>query len=247
MSKSSSTPTLKNLDLNDDWSSHPAVEWAIINKKKILWIAAGLLLLLIICYRIIAMRTVTAENDFFQAQAAFTQFQKAGISSDGSIASKDLDQLDSIMQRHPEIKPKYEGPLAQTLLISGQIPQAQKFAEGIFKRTQPDYLQLYQDYSQTSLLIAEEQYTEALSQAIKLKASLDNLNENDNSLLYVYNLIRLALLYQQTGQFQEELKTWQELQTQTQRLEAVLAASQVLKIGQATLNQYIEERQRILN
>ena len=247
MSKPSSTPTIKNLDFTDDLSSHPAVEWLIDHKKIFFWIFLGLIVLLIGASRFAAMRTLNAENDFFQAQAAFTQFQKESIASANAAALGDLEQLDAIMKRHPEIKPKYEGPLAQTLLITGNVPQALTFAEDIFTRTQPDYLQLYQDYSRTSLLIGAGHYAEALPQSLQLKDSLDKLDANGNPILYVYNLIRLAMLYQETGQPNEELKMWEELQNQPGRLEAVLATNHVFRIGQASLNQYIEQRKKALN
>jgi hypothetical protein len=245
MSKSSVNPSLNNIDLGEDWSSHPAIEWLSANKKILLWGFLALLACLILAYRLVAMRTLNAEADFFQAQTLFTQFQQAAISSPDSVSSE-LDQLKAIMERHPELKPKYEGPLAQTLLMMGQDAQAQAFATDIFERTAPDDLSLYQDYSQVSLLISEEHYADALQQTQLLQAALDQLNEKANPILYVFNLIRLAMLYQQMGQTQEELQTWEQLQNQPQRLEAVLAANHVLKVGQASLNQYIEERKNAL-
>lgn len=240
-----SPSTLKNLDLTDeDWSSHPAIVWLTKYKKLLLWIFLGLVILLIAATRFAAMRTLDAEQDYFQAQASFTQFQKDyGNHKDLG----DLTQLNEIMNRHPEIKPKYQGPLAQTLLISGQIPQAEKFADEVFKRTQPDYLQLYRHYSQISLLIGEDKFEEALSQTKKLKETLNQLGVNETPLLYIYNLMRLALLYQQTGQTKEELAVWDELEMQPERIEAVIATNRVLKIGQASLNQYIEQRKKELN
>ena len=153
------------------------------------------------------------------------------------------------MAQHPEMKPKYQGDLAQTLLVTGHVPQAQQFTEDIFKRTQPDTLQLYQDYSRTSLLIGEGHYEVALTQAQQLRTTLDRLDKqkNENPLLYVYNLIRIAMLYQQTGQPKEELDAWDDLQGQILRLDAMLAANRVFKIGESSLNQYIEERKKALN
>lgn len=247
MTKSSSPSPVKNLDLADDWSSHPAVEWLINHKTIFIWGFLGLLVLLIAASRFAAMRTLNAENDFFQAQNAFAQFQKESFSSDNTLAATDLDQLNAIMTRHPEIQPKYQGSLAQTLLIADQIPQAQQFAEDIFKRTKPDYLQLYQDYTKTSLLIAAGNYLSALPQAQQLKSTLDQLGSDANPILYVFNLVRLGLLYQQMNQPQEELKVWDEFQKQPARLDAVVAANKALKIGQASLNQYIEQRKKILS
>ena len=52
------------------------------DKQIFLWGFIGLLVLLIAASRFAVMRTLNAEKDFFQAQAAFTQFQKEGASSD---------------------------------------------------------------------------------------------------------------------------------------------------------------------
>ncbi len=248
MNKSSPSSSPKNLSFDEDWSSHPAIEWLSAHKKILLWALFALIALLILASRFAAAKTLNAESDFFQAQTTFTQFQQAAITptAENSSAPTDLEQLEAIMLRHPELKPKYEGSLAQTLLINGNIAQAKPFIEDIFNRTKSDHLQLYQDYTQTSVLIGEGSYSEALHQAQQLKSTLDQLTAEANPILYVFNLIRLAMLYQQTEQAEQELKTWNELQNQPQRLEAVLAASQVLKAGQASLNQYIEERKNAL-
>ena len=249
MNKSkSSASSLKNIQFDEDWSSHPAVEWLSAHKNLLLWALFALIALLIVASKWMTWRTLDAEKDFFQAQAAFTQFQQTATNLDAnSAANPDLEQLLAIMQRHPELKPKYEGPLAQTLLLEGQIPQAQAFVEDIFTRTNADHLQIYQDYTQTSLFIGQGLEKEALQHAQQLKLTLDQLGEGANPLLYVFNLIRLALLYQHTGQTREEWKTWEELQNSPQRAGAILAADQVLKVGQASLNQYIEERKKALS
>jgi hypothetical protein len=242
----SSTPSLKNFSFDEDWSSHPAIEWLLAHRKILLWTFFFLIAVLILVSWLVTLRALNTENDFFQAQTAFTQFQQAAITPIDNSSDVDLEQVEAIMQRHPELQPKYEGPLAQTLLINGQIPQAKVFIQDVFNRTQPDHLSLYQDYTQTSILIGEERYFEALQQAQQLKSTLDQLKVEATPILYVFNLIRLAMLFQQTGQPEQELKAWEELQNQPQRTEAVLAASQVLKVGQASLNQYIEERRHVL-
>lgn len=235
--------SIKNLDLGDNWSSHPAVEWLLHNKQTFIWVFLGLIVILIAATRFAAMSTLKAENDFFQAQHAFAQFQKEELTADNEDATEHLEELEAIMTRHPEIKPKYEGALAQALILTGNHSEAQKFADDIFKRTKPDHLGYYQDYSRTSLLISEGHYNEALPLALQLKVSLEGQGANENPILYVYNLIRIAMLYQQTNQPTEELKSWEELES----LEAVAAADQVFTIGQASLNQYIEQRKKALN
>jgi hypothetical protein len=250
MTKNSLKSSLKNIQLEEDWSSHPAIEWLIAHKKILLWTIFALIALLILASRLLAMRTLNAESDYFQARADFTQFQEsakvASTENPSADANENLEQLIAIMQRHPELKPKYEGALAQTLLIEGKIPLAQSFIQDISHRTPSDHLRLYENYTQTSILISEGRYADAILQTEQLKSALDQLNEKENPLLYVFNLIRLALLYQQTGATQQELKTWEELENQPHRMEAVLAASESLQTGQASLSQYIADRKNAL-
>lgn len=246
MNKSSNMPPLNSADFNDNLDSHSAIEWIISHKKFFIGGFLALIAALILAYRVTNLQTLNAENDFFQAQTAFNQFQQSTLSAQDSTASSDLAQLEKLMLRYPDLKPKYEGSLAQTLLANGQVAQAQVFAEGVFKRVQPDHLQLYQKYSQTSFTITEGHYADALQQTLALKTTLDELDQHTHPLLYVFNLIRLAMLYQHIQQPKEELLVWEQLQNQPQRLEAVLAANHLFKVGQATLNQYIEERKNTL-
>lgn len=248
MSKSPTQPSLDKLNLSDDWSTHPAAEWLSANKQIFIWIFGALLALLIIAYRLVVNHTENSESDFFRAQTTFTDFQQESISAQNPAdATATLEELDAIMKRHPELKPKYEGSLAQTLLITGQVSQAIPFAQDIFNRTQPDHVKLYQDFSKTTLLIGQGEYSEALTQAQQLKQTLDQKGNNlTDSTLYIYNLIRLAMLHQQLGQKDEELKAWEQIQSLPKQSESVVAANQTLTIGNASLNQYIEERKKNL-
>ena len=248
MNKSSAPSSLNNIKLDEDWSSHPAIEWLSAHKRILLWSLVALFASLIVTTKLLSIKALDAERNFFEAQTAFTQFQQAATtpSTENTTAASDFAQLTSIMQSHPELKAKYDGPLAQTLLIEGQAVQAKPLMDDVFKRTSSDHLKFYQDYSQTSLLIGEGQYTGAIQQAQQLKSNLDQLTESDYPILYVFNLIRLATLYQQTTQSEQELKAWDELQNQPNRLEAVQMASQILQTGQASLDQYIEGRKNAL-
>lgn len=246
MNKSSNSSSLNNIQFDEDWTSHPAIEWLSAHRNILLWAIFGLITALVIASQLITWRTLDAEKDFFQAQTAFNQFEQVAGNIADNTAAINLERLQTIIQQHPELKPKYEGPVAQTLLITGQVLQAQTYIEDIFKRTQLDHLQLYQNYTKTSVLIGQEQYADALQSAKQLKSDLDYLSAKTNPLLYAYNLIRLGMLYQQMGQPEEELKAWEELQNQPQRLEAVLEASQVFQVGNVSLNQYIEERKNEL-
>lgn len=244
----SSTPPIKELKLIDEsGNAHSLVEWLFAHKSFLLGAFFVLIIALMTVSKLMTWRTLDAEKDFFQAEVIFHQFQKTAFSpTENSSARSDIEQLKAILERHPELKPKYEGPLAQTLLIESQIPQAQLFVEDIFKRTASEHLYHYQAYTQISLLIEQRLYPEALQRTQQLKSTLDQLSEQAGPLLYVFNLVRLAMLYQEMGQPQEELQAWKELENQPQRMEAVLTASQALKVGKASLMQYIQERKKSL-
>lgn len=248
MSKSPPNPSINKLNFSEDWASNPAVEWLSSNKQTILWIFGGLLALLILAYRLVVSHTESSESDFFRAQTAFAEFQQEGIQpKDQTAAAATLEELDALMKRHPELKPKYEGSLAQTLLISGQAAQAVPYAEDIFNRTKPDHLKLYQDYSKTSLLIAQGKDGEALTQALLLKKTIDeDANQTSDSTLYIFNLIRLAMLHQQLGQKEEELKMWEQIQKLSPESESLAFTNHAFMIGQASLAQYIGERKKSL-
>ena len=254
MNKSSPTPSLNHPPLDEDWSSHPAVEWLFARKNLFLGVFLFLIAILLIASRLISWRTQEAEKDFFQAQTNFTQFEQDAATPHSSIATTNLEQLQEIMKRHPELKAKYEGSLAQTLLITKETALAQPFIDDIFTRTQPDHLELYKNYTQTSLLIGQGKYGDALQNAIQLKSTLDqqqNQQENQqekskNSVLYFFNLVRMAILYEQLGQPQEELKTWNEIQNQMGRSPVLLSANGAYQVGNVSLEQYIEERKHSL-
>lgn len=246
MNKSSNNSSLNNLHLDEDWSSHPAIEWITSHKSVLLWGVCAFVAILILSLRLITWRTIDAERDFFQAQTAFNQFEQTAASTENVTALAELEQLQAIMQRHPELEAKYQGALTQTLLITGPVSQAQIYMDDIFKRNESAQLQMYQHYTTGSLLIAQKRYPEALQNAKQLKFDLEQLGEESNSILYVFNLVRLATLYQHLEQSQDELNAWLELQNQPQRLDAVHAANQAFQVGNASLNQYIEERKKVL-
>lgn len=242
MANHSSTQSSKNFSLDDDMGSHPVIEWLAAHKSSLLYGFIGLIVAMLVASRFINWQTLNAEKDYSTAETLFNQFQESeNTSQESSIDVADFQKLEALMQRHPELKPKYEGSLAQTFIIHGQIPQAETLAKDIFQRTQRDHLQLYQDYTQASLVISEGKYTEGLQQAQQLEEKIHRLGGNTHPILNLFNLIRLATLYQITHQFEEELIYWNQLQNQFDSEEAQ-KLDQVLKVGQASLSQYIAER-----
>jgi hypothetical protein len=245
MNRSFTQSSLKQIDLHADDTLHSWFQWLYLKRKIIFWTLSSVILVILLIYGLIAKQTVNAESDFFQIQTAFLKLQQE---HDFRETQPDLKTLNTMMERYPELKPKYEGALAQKLLMIGEdLPLVTLFAEDMFQRTQSEpLLRYYQDYSRTSLWMSEGHYAEALQDAQSLQQSLSQANLPSTSLLSVFNLLRLALLHQKLGQPQEELQIWEQLQSHPQYLEAFVAVNQAFKVGETSLNQYIEERKKVL-
>ena len=246
MNKSSSDFSQQKFSLDDgDLLTHPTIEWIIEKKKILLWGLSIFVVFLILASRLLTWRSLNAESDFFQAQNAFARFEKNQFElSENSEAESSLKELTAIMERRPELKPKYQGPLAQGLLVHHQIPQAESFATDIFKRTEKENLDLFRTYTKSSFLIGQGNFEEAIKTSEELKHSLSQSNQED-SFLNIFNLIRIAFLYQETGQKDKEMKTWEEVQNLGLRSKSFLAAAEILKIGPSTLDQYINIRKNL--
>lgn len=246
MSKETKTSSITSF-IDNHWTDHPVVEWISSNKQSILWIIVGLFAVLILAYRILMNQTLNAETDFFRAQTDFTKFQEGATNSANRLADASaLSNLEALMKSYPELHGKYDGPLAQTLLIENQLPQAEAYAQATFKRTANDSIALYHEFAATSLLIGQQKYQDALEKAQALNTKLNAEVGRPQDTLYFFNLIRLALLNQQLGFVKEEKQLWENLKNNQQK-ESAAAAFNLFRTGQATLNQYIEKRMKILN
>lgn len=243
-----SSSTLKQIDLNDDLATHQLIEWLSTNKSRILIGLTILFALMVASYRFISARTLQAESDFFHAQTYFNRFEEKSIKmSERSASLEDLDQLQTIMTRHPELHAKYDGLIAQTLISEQEAEKAQPFAQSTFQRTEKAPIHLYREYAQTSLLISAGRYQEAVLAAQQLQEKMNQEISNEfGPTLYAFNLIRLATLYQQLGQFKEELQMWNELQSNSNS-EALAILSHLFKDNNISLNQYVEERKKALS
>jgi hypothetical protein len=242
MSKQSKNSPIIAANFTDSWADNAVLEWISSNRKALLWGVAALFAGLILSYRLLFISTLNFESDFFRAQTLFTQFQEKT-----SEDTADLNELEAIMRRHPELQAKFDGALAQTLIIDGDIPKAQVFADLTFQRTRPDHLALYEDFAKTSLVIGAGQYDDALQQANQLKGKMEAY-ETDvvNSTLYAYNLVRIAVLNQQLGQQEAELQAWAAVQSLSNDSKAAISTNELFKTGSASLNQYIIERKKTL-
>jgi len=242
MSKQSKQPAVPSF-IESHWSDHPLGEWISNNRQFILWFIAGLFVLLIVAARLLMGRNSNAESDYIKAQTVFNQFQEAAINPDRFANGSDsLNDLETIIKQYPELHAKYDAALAQTLIIEDQITKAEIFAKATFRRTKNDHIKNYHAFANTSLLISAGDYPKALLKSQQLQEVLrTDLQRNDVSVLYLYNLLRLATLHQELGNLQEEANNWEEFQQITPQPN-VSALLNLFTQGNANLNQYIQKR-----
>ena len=245
---SASSEKLKQFQFTEEFMEYSLVEWLSAYKKYLAWGAFIFFLLMILMYRWLSTQTLKAENDFFGAQLDFKRFEEKSVKTDDQAAFlNEFQKLDALIDRHPELQAKYDGPIAQTFIIAHLPDQARPVAENLFTRTKSEPVHFYQQYANASLLISEQHYQEALASALALK---DQMNQQTDATaggtLYVFNLIRLASLYQQLNMPQEELKTWETLQSYKTDVNALVAAYQLFRENHFSLNKYIEERRKAL-
>jgi hypothetical protein len=191
------------------------MQWFSQHAQKVLYTLAAGFILLIALLVWNARGASKAERDYIEAPREFQSFS----ANDNNGA---LDQLNTILSRRPDLRAKYDALIAQQLINRSEIASALPFANSALERVGKDHLPNYVDYAGISLLVAEEKYTEALEKATALKQQM--LNESAKtrlegkeysfgSALFAYNLLRIAMLQQQSGQFNEELTAWKEWQS----------------------------------
>ncbi len=196
------------------------------------------------------------EVDFVSADVAYRKW-------DGG--KETLAKLEKILKRHPELHVKYDGAIAQKLLRSSESGLAQGYANAAIKRM-GSFSPHYTDFSKASLLIAQGKLEEALASAKQLKIQMENDNGfwekrshivSHGSILYAYNLVRIAALEKAAGSPMGELTAWRELKknagwdlsvesTKTSDAEAYLLVQQNFQLKDVTLRDYIRHREAIL-
>jgi predicted negative regulator of RcsB-dependent stress response len=258
-----STPIEKS-HLAESLEEHPLFQWISENGKILLYALAALLLGLFVIYQFSATSRSKAENDYFQAATEFRIFQQASGKEDVAAQNEAFERLEKILQRLPDLHPKYDGLIAQVFLNRNEIAKAEEFAAPALKRTSEENQPYYIAFAETTLLLGKGEYEDALSRSIDLKQKMleratQTLEERGfDDQLFALNLLRIALLQQKTNHPQEELKTWEEwkqyagLNNEGKALPGIDSTAfqnllTVYDAGKVSLLSYIEAREKILN
>lgn len=221
--------------------------------RFVLYGVIGLIIGLFALYYYQSGKTIEAQADYIRADVEMKRFQN-NPTFDLNDADSPYNKLVTIMKRHPELHAKYDGLIAQSLLLKNEPALAEKYLDSSLKRTSLDKLPLYGDFSKVTLLIANKQFEEALKQSQALKEKM--LSEKDNAVsysdtLFALNLLRISLLQPYAGNPQTELQALEEFKQYANLNGGQIAPSDTyvtllkqLQDGTINLLNYIEERQK---
>jgi hypothetical protein len=248
------------LDLLDE---SRITEWLIEYGSNILYMLAGTVGILILIYAFSSGQHSKAEQEYIQAANDFTYFTKSYDSKNPVPLNDAFNRLNSLMKKHPELHAAYDGALAQTLLNRTQIEEAQPFALATLARVKSNDLPFYRDYAETTLLIGQLNFKQALENALALQQKMKDQIANDPSArsfgdeLFALNLLRVAMMQQEIGDKAAEMKTWNEWRgyaglngkhqaTGNVNPQAFRSVIQKLAIGSISLPDYISNRESLL-
>ncbi|MBI3236098.1 MAG: hypothetical protein HYZ48_00035, partial [Chlamydiales bacterium] len=188
------------------------IDW-LANHTKMVMIS--LISILLLFFTVLQMtRSFSSGSDFAKAQSAYSSWV-ALESPDKKIFS----QLEKPLSSSAEVQAKFGALVAQKFLTLKDAKNAENFMKQSWKRTQNLLSPYYAAFSKTSLLIARGDLKKALELSKDLKTQMtkdtsfwDHQDKmiRSGSLLYAYNLIRIATLEKEIGSIEAEMLVWEE-------------------------------------
>lgn len=257
-------PVLSKWSFFDNINEEKVAGWLTAYGKNISYLIAGFLVFLACVYFIGGSFQARPEKEYLQAAYDFNTFLRVNPTENSVLSEEAYLRLKEIMSKHPELHAAYDAPLAQTFLNRGEPIEARPYADAALLRTHSDHLEYYADYASTTLLIAEQQFQEALNSAKALQTKMtDVLTAESNrktrsfgDVLFAFNLLRIAILQQELGDKAGELESWRQWkqyaglgkETSTAKVDAAAfrLVIQQLAVGAVSLPDYISYREKVL-
>lgn len=179
-----------------------SVEW-IEKWGKFVLLGISSLLLLLLLLQSFGPKS-TPQITYQTAHTAKERLQKGETLQDGDL-SRLLDTLSS----HRELLPLYQGTLLQSFIADNELNHAPSdirnapfSVAGLFP---------WRDFGAIALLIADNQYEEALSASKTLHSLLLERAKKEESSIFAWNLLRIAALEAKLGNLEGQKAAWQEI------------------------------------
>lgn len=165
-------------------------------------------------------------------------------------------EMKEMLRKVPDLEKKYGAVVAQELFNEAKIEEALGFAHRALQQVQGE-APFHLAYGETTLLIEQGAYQQALEKAVALKEQMRNAfhwtqtsreSLPVGSLLYAHNLLRIACLHQHLQNKPGEKAAWEELEAFLQMKDPLsdLVYSNFREKG-FNLAHYIAERKKQLS
>lgn len=182
--------------------------------------------------------------NYAEAEVAFNEWKKSPTDDKLYLSMKEA------IRSVPSLEKKYEGTIAQNLLNTDRLNEALVMANRTLNRVKEE-VPYHVTYAESSLLIEQGDFQQALENAVALKAQMgQSFGEMDKggSLLYLHNLLRIACLQQALNNRPGEMVAWEELESVLESnakvSKIVLGSFSELEVD---LTEYIKERKKALS
>lgn len=248
---------LNKSDFAEDLAEHPFILWLSKHQQTLIYTFLACVAVLIVAYRFFSNQAANTEAAYLQADIAFERFQDNTLkATEPSSREEAFAQLQSMMKQYPHLQSKYDGLIAETLIIDGNAAEAEIFAHRSFERTKEEDSPFYADFAKTTLLITRGSYEAANKESRELKTRMEaqtaDAQSSSTSLsfgptLFLLNLVRMGMLEQQLGNKKEELNVWEEVKSlMLNRNQYFSPTVNLFNEGRASLERYIDHRINIL-
>lgn len=256
-------PETEKLDFLDEIKESSYFQWLVDNGKSIPYVFIATIILIAIAFKFTTGKASRAESNYLLAENYFIMLnQSLHGQSDPEATITSLEKLKEITNTYPELHSRYDALIAQLLIAMNNPEEAKEYAERSIDRTAQDNLSTYNNFSKTTMLIADGAYNQALVESKSLKTSMlqsfttstfqDDENQNFTANLFAYNLLRIAMLEKEAGTPDGEKEAWKEWKKYAENsnhpvlTEAFTTIDRQLKEGEFSLNQYIKARESVL-
>lgn len=206
------------------------IDWLQEKQRHFFYGVAIIIAIIFVTFQLVQKFQKPTPTNYICANLAFEKWMLHG---------KDFDQLEKALSTHPDLNTKFGALIADKFIARNQGDKAKPFAEGVFNRVLKQTPE-HTAFAEVSLLISEGKLNEALHHSLALNNSLDQ-----SSLLYGFNLFRLASLYRALGDHPQELALLEELE---HFMQSNPKGSSILEHcfndGESSLADYISNRSR---
>lgn len=196
---------------------------------KIALSLASIVLLCISLDRYLSSKTFEKKHDFLTIK---TLFEKVGPKE--PLSKESLDTAEAILKRHPELHATYDTALAINYAAAGNNEKTHLLTADILKRLEKQMPAPYLAYTKISLLLLEENFSQAYLETEALEASLKETAVFDT--LRAFNLVRLTVLAKKLGNAEIATRSLATLES----LKSYPTLAPLFEEGTFTLKQYTQ-------